>query len=115
MKHFARVEAVSILAGAVFLNYHLQDQGNWVMFLVFAVVPELSLLGYIQRDRTAWWPSLVYNVAHVYTLPIVLVLVLLAVQPWFLFGWVANIALNRAIGFGFKSPKKPEPVTAKEG
>jgi membrane-associated PAP2 superfamily phosphatase len=115
MKHFARVEAVSILAGAVFLNHHLQ--GNWVTFLVLAVVPELALLGYIQRDKTAWWPSLVYNVVHVYTLPIVLVLVLLAVQPWFLLGWVANIALNRAIGFGFKSPKKPEPAAAavKEG
>jgi hypothetical protein len=114
MNTFLRIESASILAVSLALNWYL-GEGRWLLFAVFAVLPELTWLGYIQRDSKAWWPSLVYNVAHSYTLPLVIGAALFLHRPYFLLGWVANIALMRALGLGFRTRKEGGSPKAKAG
>ena len=46
----------------------------------------------------------------VIAVPIVLLLVLWPYRPVFLLGWVAHIAVDRLLGFGFRSPSPPAPA-----
>ena len=105
MNTFLRVESISILAVTLALNWKLE--GNWFLFAACVALPELTWLGYFQRDRKAWWPSLIYNVVHLYTSPIIVGAVLIPYKPWFLLGWVANIALMRSFGLGIRTRKEP--------
>jgi hypothetical protein len=98
---FLRLDGAAILIAALALN--ILWAGNWWLFILFAILPDIALLTYIGYDGTARWPSLIYNVLHTYALPILLLLVLWPVQPIFLLGWVAHIALDRVVGYGLKS------------
>lgn len=108
MKTFLRIESALVLAAAI--GFNAMFGGNWWLFGLFAVLPELALLCYLYRDRTAWWPSLIYNLLHTYALPLVLGVALLYHRPTFLLGWVANIAFLRTIGLGFKSRPSTKTV-----
>ena len=48
----------------------------------------------------------IYNLAHTFTIPIVLCLALLAagLPPWPLLGWLIHISADRALGFGLRGP-----------
>ena len=56
MKTFLRLDAVSILVGAVVL--HILWGGSWWLFALFAILPDVSFLAYIGYDGTARWPCL---------------------------------------------------------
>jgi hypothetical protein len=101
MKTFLRLDALGILIGTIALQYLLA--GNWWLFALFAILPDVALLAYIGYDGTTRWPSLVYNTLHTYILPILLFMVLWPYQPIYLLGWIAHIALDRLVGYGFKS------------
>lgn len=101
MKIFLRLDAIGILIGAVALN--ILWQGNWWLFVLFAILPDIALLAYIGYKGTTRWPSLVYNILHTYIWPISLMIVLWPLKPVFLLGWVSHIALDRVLGYGFKS------------
>ena len=101
MKTFLRLDALGILIGAVVLHIFLQ--GNWWLFVLFAILPDIALLAYIGYDGATRRPSLVYNTLHTYALPILLFVAFWSFQPTFLLGWVAHIALDRIVGYGFKS------------
>jgi hypothetical protein len=116
MNLFLRLESIAILAGAVVVNLYVK--GDWPLFILFAILPELTLLAFLQRDPRAWWPALTYNLAHSYVLPVLAAFVLYGHAPYFLLGWAANISLNRALGLGFRkmrrstveSPSQPKPT-----
>jgi hypothetical protein len=101
MKTFLRLDALGILIGAVAL--HILWQGNWWLFALFAILPDIGILAYIGYDGTTRWPSLVYNTLHTYAIPILLLIAFWSFQPVFLLGWVTHIALDRVAGYGFKS------------
>jgi len=105
---FLRIESAAILFG-VFILYYWQNgllSGAWLLFLLFAALPEAAWLSYIQRNPASWWPNLIYNVIHMYAAPIFFIAVLWPYRPIYLLGWIANIALSRLIGFGFHTPRK---------
>ncbi len=77
--------------------------GDWWLFGLFAVLPDLSILAYMGDDGKTRWPAFVYNTVHIYTLPIALMIVFWNFQPAYLLGWVAHIAIDRMFGFGLKS------------
>lgn len=76
---------------------------SWTAFLLFFLVPDLSMIGYLGGPRIG---ARIYNLVHFYGGPVVL-----AGAGWFLgepyltpLGviWMAHIGLDRALGFGLK-------------
>jgi len=97
------------LEGAVVLLLALygfwMTQGNWWLFLLLILAPDLSMLGYLGGPRVG---SATYNVLHHYLLPAVL---LAASVPAFSPGmmhvaliWFAHIGGDRLLGYGLKYP-----------
>lgn len=101
MKTFLHLEALMIFAGAIWLNIHLD--GNWWMFVLFAVLPDVALLAYIWDPKGKRWPSMAYNLLHLYGCPVVLGLLLWDHHPVYMTGWIAHIAIDRVLGYGLKS------------
>ena len=98
-----RLEGLILLIGALALYAALG--ASWILFVVLLLAPDLSALGYLLSPRAG---ALVYNSAHMYLLPGVLLalgLALnapLAVQVALI--WFAHIGMDRALGFGLKYP-----------
>jgi hypothetical protein len=65
-------EGAAALATALFLTW--QFNGNWLMFVLLLLAPDLSMLGYLKSMRLG---TITYNLAHTYIGP----LLLLAVAP----------------------------------
>ncbi len=98
-----RVENAVILAGAV-TAYGLAG-GNWWLFALLLLAPDLSFLAYSAGEQTG---ARVYNLVHTYALPAVL-----GAIGWFggvdwlvpvALVWIAHIGMDRALGFGLKYP-----------
>jgi len=96
-----RLEGAALLLSGI-LGYALTYDG-WLLFVVLFLVPDLSFIGYVAGPR---WGSVVYNVAHTFTLPaIVIAYGLLTPAPLAVsIGgvWIAHIGLDRLIGYGLK-------------
>jgi hypothetical protein len=97
------VEGLAVLVGALVLYF---DQGfGWLLLVALALVPDLSLLGYLAGPRIG---ALTYDVVHTTTLPIALAVVgvltdqELAVQLALI--WIAHIGVDRLLGYGLKYP-----------
>src|SRR5258708_22007363 len=102
-KLLLHVEGAAILILCVFF-YH-QLHASWLLFAILFLAPDLFMLGYLANVRIG---SAVYNFAHTYATPaILLAMAYLAAQPQ-LFPialiWSAHIAFDRLIGFGLKYP-----------
>ncbi|MBI2513206.1 MAG: DUF4260 family protein [Opitutae bacterium] len=103
-----RLEGLAALALAALLYRHFGL--SWLWFAVLLLAPDLSLLGYLGGARVGAW---CYNLAHTYAIAgLVLAAGLLAPlasapRPA-LVGigliWCAHIGLDRALGYGLKSP-----------
>lgn len=95
------LEGAAILGGAVAVYLHLS--GSALLFGVLFFVPDLSMLGYLRDTRTG---AQIYNAAHTYTLPMLLLIAGLVTgndTPLHLaLIWAAHIGMDRAIGFGLK-------------
>src|SRR3990172_5440332 len=62
-----RLEGLAALLTALAL-YH-QIGGNWLMFVLLMLAPDLAMIGYLVNARVG---SLTYNVVHHYGLPLAL-------------------------------------------
>ncbi len=104
------VTSILRLEGAVVLFAALAAYqalgGNWWVFALFLMAPDLSMLGMLAGARAG---ARVYNIAHTYALP-----ALLAANGWALGSdvaiqiaviWMAHIGLDRAVGYGLKYPQ----------
>jgi hypothetical protein len=89
---------------ATLAAYHLLG-GNWWVFALLILAPDLSMLGALAGKHAGTWA---YNLAHVYAVPVCIGLI-----AWFAGGaglipymliWVAHIAIDRALGYGLKYP-----------
>lgn len=92
--------AVVMLAAGV--AFQAMD-GSWVWFAIFFLVPDLFMLGYLGGLRTG---ALVYNVAHTYLAPGLLLglwLVIPEIEVLRIAAvWTAHIGLDRMLGYGLK-------------
>jgi hypothetical protein len=95
-----RLEGLAVLTAAC--TAYAQTGASWLLFAVLFLAPDLSFLGYIGGKSLG---ALVYNAAHTYALPLLLLLAGLLgypdLKPYALI-WIAHIGLDRAIGYGLK-------------
>jgi hypothetical protein len=102
-KILLHLEGALILMLTVFL-YH-QLHARWSLFAILFLAPDLFMLGYLANVRVG---SAVYNFAHTYITPgILLAIAYFAAKPQ-LFPialiWTAHIGFDRLLGFGIKYP-----------
>jgi hypothetical protein len=106
-----RSEALFALLISLFCYSGLH--GSWLLFVVFLLVPDLSLLGYLVKGNGRLAAAL-YNGVHTYVLPLAAGLI-----AWKLRSvlcerlaviWIAHIALDQLLGFGLKYPQGFKPT-----
>lgn len=99
-----RAEAAAILALAI-VAYHATG-ASWWLFAALILVPDLSMAGYLAGPRIG---AAIYNAAHTYSLPIALaglaMIMSLPIATAAAIIWIAHIALDRMLGYGFKLPR----------
>lgn len=98
-----RTEGFVALAAAVTAYWFLG--GNWWLFAVLLLAPDLSFFGYYAGRKTG---ARIYNFVHTYSVPAVI-----GAIGWFggigwltevALIWVAHIGVDRAVGYGLKYP-----------
>ncbi len=98
-----RIEGAAILAITTAVYF---TQGyTWWLFPLLLLAPDLSAIGYLFGPRVG---SVIYNLAHTITVPLLLlgcgwwvgsaVIVPLALI------WLAHIGMDRLVGYGLKYP-----------
>ena len=96
-----RLEGAAVLALAV-AGYRASG-GNWWLFALLLLAPDLAALGYLAGNRVG---AATYNLVHTYVLP-------LALLGYGLWGasplalslaliWLAHLGMDRAVGYGLK-------------
>lgn len=98
-----RVEGGVLLALSLVL--YGKSGGEWWLFALLLLSPDLSAVGYLGGNRVG---AAVYNAFHNYLLPGVLVVVGvlagLALPVWLALIWFAHIGMDRLVGYGLKYP-----------
>jgi hypothetical protein len=98
-----RVEGGALLLAALAL--YGQTGGNWLLFVLLLLAPDLAILGYRAGTATG---AAVYNLAHTEIFPALLAAAgLLGGQPLVLslaLIWFAHIGMDRVLGYGLKYP-----------
>ncbi len=91
--------ALAVVAIALFAR----ADGNWLLFVVLILAPDLSALGYLAGPRVG---SIVYNTVHTEALPAALALFGLLggsqLALWLALIWLCHIGADRFFGFGLK-------------
>jgi len=76
---------------------------SWLIFALFLLAPDLSMLGYLAGPRVG---AALYNLVHTYVLALLLTLAgFLGAQPTLAAAGlilIAHIGLDRALGYGLK-------------
>ena len=98
-----RAEAVGILLLAAAGG--LVSGAPWHILVAVALAPDLSIIGYAAGPRVG---AVIYNLAHTYATPGVLILFAWSFTSHILLGmgavWAAHIAFDRMLGYGLKLP-----------
>jgi hypothetical protein len=97
------------LEGAVLLAMTLllyaQHGGNWWLFLILILAPDLAALGYLAGPKVG---AAIYNLAHTYLLPAALaaygLLTINSLAIDLALIWFAHIGADRMLGYGLKYP-----------
>jgi len=94
-----RLEALAALAGLA--AWYQTASGDWMLFALLFLIPDLSMVGYLAGPRIG---AVCYNAAHSLIGPIVLGA---AAQIWpellpCALIWGAHVAFDRALGYGLK-------------
>lgn len=96
-----KFEAAAFFIAAIWAYYLVG--ASWWMFFVLLLVPDIFMAGYLKNSKLG---ALVYNIGHLYTVPLVLlgvyllfrILVLLPISII----WLAHISMDRMLGYGLK-------------
>ena len=98
-----RVEGVALLVLSVLLYW--VNGGNWLLFGVLLLAPDLSMLGYLAGPKVG---AALYNAFHAYAMPAVVgTLGMIFASPVAIavaLIWFAHIGLDRTVGYGLKYP-----------
>ncbi|NHX35073.1 MULTISPECIES: DUF4260 domain-containing protein [Halolamina] len=96
-----RLEGVAVFLAAT-AAYFAVDGPLW-LFLVLALAPDLSMLGYLAGDGLG---SRVYNAFHAYVGPTALGAAGIGLDvpaaTWVALVWAAHVGADRAAGYGLK-------------
>ena len=96
-----RLEGLAIMVSSIVL-YANQGWSGWA-FAVLLLAPDLSAVGYLANPRVG---ARIYNVFHVYALPLALLvgafLADYAAGMQVAAIWLTHIGMDRTLGFGFK-------------
>ena len=96
-----RLEGAATLAVAAYL--YAIASGDWILFALLLLVPDISMLGYLRGSLVG---AVTYNLFHVEVLPLALA-ALAIYRQWPLvlaiaLIWLAHIGMDRALGYGLK-------------
>lgn len=96
-----RLEGLAV--GALTFIFYARTGASWALFAGLWLVPDLSMLGYLYRPC---WGARIYNAAHTYVVPGVLLVAALllgakAQLPIALI-WINHIGIDRLLGYGLK-------------
>ena len=98
-----RTEEAILLLLTLFAYQHLHY--SWLLFAILFLTPDLFMLGYLANVRLG---SAVYNLAHTYITPAILLATAYFAGKPQLFPlaliWAAHIGFDRLQGFGLKYP-----------
>lgn len=96
-----RLESFALLAGTVAVYSRVAP--DWLLFALLLFVPDVTMIGYLRDVRLG---SLIYNLGHTLSLPILMVSIALALSSVLLAQisliWIAHIAIDRIMGYGLK-------------
>lgn len=101
-----RIEGGLVFAAAIALTGAMQP--GWPLWLwpLALMAPDLAMLGYLAGPGIG---AGIYNAAHLYGWGLILALLgLLAGQPGLIAAgaiWLAHVGMDRALGYGLKSPQ----------
>ncbi len=102
-KVLQRVEGGVLLALALLL--YARSGGEWWLFALLLLAPDLSALGYLGGNSVG---AAIYNLFHNYVLPGVLVAFGVlngsGLAVWIALIWLAHIGMDRLLGYGLKYP-----------
>ena len=97
-----RIEGAVLLVGSVW--FYAVYSGNWLLFALLLLAPDLSALGYLVNNR---FGNITYNIGHTLLFPALLVAYgFLTVHPAtfpFALIWFAHIGMDRLVGYRLKS------------
>ena len=98
-----RIEGALLLIASVVAYGQLG--GNWTLFAVLLLVPDLFMIGYLWNVRIG---AVIYNIGHTLAIPLTAGCVALFTRAYdvlpFVFIWSAHIAIDRTLGYGLKYP-----------
>ena len=96
-----RLEGLTLFAGMVLL-YWIWG-GSWWVFVIMFLAPDLSFIAYLADPKIG---AVVYNAAHSYMAPVVLLTAGFAASEPLVLSiamiWLAHIGIDRALGYGLK-------------
>lgn len=96
-----KLEYAALAALAVFAYYLLG--GNWQMFILLVLLPDISMLGYLSGPKAG---AIAYNLAHNWIIvAAVMIFGVVSAQITFVLValiWAFHIAGDRALGYGLK-------------
>lgn len=96
-----RLEGLALLSSALALYW--RSGGDWKLFAILFLSPDLSFLGYLAGARLG---ALAYNAAHSTLGPFMLAAFGLAIHQPLALGialiWFAHVGFDRALGYGLK-------------
>jgi len=96
-----RLEGLTLFIGMTLL-YAIWGGSWWIYVFVF-LAPDLSFIAYLADSRTG---AIVYNAAHSYMAPMVLMITGFATEAPLLLSiamiWLAHIGFDRTLGYGLK-------------
>ena len=96
-------EGAVVFAAATALYFH--GDHPWWLYLLLALAPDLSMLGYLAGDRAG---AAAYDAVHTFAPPFALGALGVLFDWNALVGvtliWIAHIGADRALGYGLKYP-----------
>jgi|SRR5690625_3111795 len=100
-KILLHLEGLAVLFLSIYLYGYFQF--NWFLFIVLLFVPDIAIVGYAVSNKVG---AYVYNMAHTYTVAIVILIIGLILKSEILFSigliWTAHIGMDRMVGYGLK-------------
>ncbi|MEK8127873.1 DUF4260 domain-containing protein [Paenibacillus filicis] len=100
-KKLIRIEGLVVLALGTY--FYFSNGYNWAVFLLLLLLPDVFMIGYAVSKKTG---AYLYNFAHTFVTPLLLLLVGLAFSVNFLIMigliWVVHIGMDRMMGYGLK-------------
>lgn len=96
-----RLEGLAV--AALTLVFYARTGASWWLFAALWLAPDLSMLGYLYRPC---WGARLYNAAHTYILPALLLISAVAfgakAELPFALIWINHIGVDRLLGYGLK-------------